>query len=598
MNQERPPEPPPPSAPQDAATVQAGDEKRPFSSHVAPMAVAPAVGLAFSFLPYSLWWYRTGHFQYIADLDNQYYLQLASRLYYSNLFSMRDVVVPAGATMYQALQFVPVVLLVRLLDLPVLDVNRVWHLWAAIALPLAFYLVFFHSLRRPWAAACCAIIMLVDCGISTTQPLVMQAIRFYQAAAGHLPALYDGQDLLSQWRIIDPALGLPFLLLQVFFVSAAVEKRSTRSIPLAAGVTTALLFYIWFYYWTAAVGALTIGFILDRDARRPYAIILGIALALGAPAIVAGLITKPLLDPQALHRIGFFASVPRLGFFLLPKAGLLALVVTGLWIWRNPKRLGLYLWCLALAALALSNNHIVTGLDLRAGHWRGIWGTSLSMLVFVMAAELLHGTVRVSRSSMTIAISGLLLIEVITGATLRTVEVSRSINGKVVFDGYRTFVSQPLPAASGWLPVGAIVGGDEEFCDLSSIVRGTRPLAGYAAFLSLSLNDHQWETREALNAHLEGLSEQDFRKRAKSYARSYGWGQSADPQKSRAVEAGMMREFMTMEDAPTLEKEATGVCYVALQAGDSEPAYLGHGWRLVEAEPYWRIWTRRNGCSK
>jgi hypothetical protein len=189
----------------------------------------------------------------------------------------------------------------------------------------------------------------------------------------------------GQWRIIDPPVGMPFLLLQVFFVSAAVERPQSGSVPLAAGISTALLFYVWFYYWSAAVAALAIGFVLDRSARRAYATILGIGLGAGAPAIIEGLITKPLLDPQALHRIGFFAPVPRLAFFLLPKAGLIALFVTGAWIWRKLTRDGL--WCLALAALALSNNHIISGLDLRAGHWRIMWGTGLSILVFVMAAQ-------------------------------------------------------------------------------------------------------------------------------------------------------------------------------------------------------------------
>jgi hypothetical protein len=579
--------------------VPNAQERNRFSStFLAPIATVLAVGFVFSFLPYFLWWHHIGHFEYIADKDNQYYLQLASRLYYGNPFSMRDVVVPAMATMYQSFQFVPAVLLVRMLSLPVLEINLVWHLWAAIALPLAFYLVFFHWLRRPWAAACCAIIMLVDCGVSTTEPFVMQAIRIFQATAGRLPVMYDGQDLLGQWRIIDPAVGMPFLLLQVLLVSAAVERSQSRPIPLAAGISTALLFYVWFYYWTAAVAALAIGFVLDRSARRIYAAILGIGLVAGAPAIVGGLITKPLLDPQAFHRIGLFAPVPRLAFFLLPKAGLLALLVTGVWIWRNPAQDGLYLWCLALAALALSNNHIISGLDLRAGHWRNIWSTGSSILVFVMVTQLLRDHIRLSRSSITTVVLAVLLIDVAAGAALRTIEVSRGINARFVADGYQRFVSQSSLKASGMLPVGAIIGGNEKFCGLASIVRGTRPLAGYAAFLSLGLSDQEWEAREALNAHLEGLSEQDFRKQAIHLASSYGWGENANPQKSPMVEAGIMREFMRMENPSALEAAASGVSYVALQGGRPDPEYLKHGWSLVEAGPYWRVWTRSEAVSK
>src|SRR5438046_1628169 len=113
---------------------------------IASLATVLFVGFVFSFLPYFLWWRSTGHFVYIADRDNQYYLQFASRLYYGNLLSMRDVIVPLRPTMYQAFQFVPAVLIARILGLSVLAVNVVWHLWALVALPLALYFVFFYCL--------------------------------------------------------------------------------------------------------------------------------------------------------------------------------------------------------------------------------------------------------------------------------------------------------------------------------------------------------------------------------------------------------------------------------------------------------------------
>ncbi len=177
------------------------------SAFISSMAAVLGAGLAGSFLPYILWWHKTGHFVYIADKDNQYYLQLAAQPYYSNLFSMSDPVLPHGVTMYQSLQFIPAALIARILGLSALEINLVWHLWAAIALSLTFYLVFFHWLQRPWASALCAIVMLFDCGVLTVEPLVIQIVRLYQAAVGHLPIMFDGQDLLGQWRIVDPAVA-------------------------------------------------------------------------------------------------------------------------------------------------------------------------------------------------------------------------------------------------------------------------------------------------------------------------------------------------------------------------------------------------------
>jgi hypothetical protein len=239
--------------------------------------------------------------------------------------------------------------------------------------------------------------MLFDSGVTTGEPFFIQIIRLYQAAVGHFPILYDGQSVLGQWRVVDPAVGMPLLLFQVFVVSSAVGGPKGRGLLVAAGISTALLFYTWFYYWTAAVGALSIAFIVDRPARRTYAKILGIGITAGLPAIVDGLIIKPLLNSEALHRIGCFAPAPRLWFFPLPKGALLASLVTGVWIWLKKDREGLHLWCLTLAALALSNNHIVSGMDLSAGHWSFVWGTGLSILVLLMAVELSLNSSWVSR---------------------------------------------------------------------------------------------------------------------------------------------------------------------------------------------------------
>jgi hypothetical protein len=557
---------------------------------VSSIAVVLVTGFAFSFLPYLRWWHSTGHFAYIADKDNLYFLQLASRMYYGNLFSVRDAVLSQGASPYQSLQFAPAVILTRALGLPAPQVNAIWHLWAAIGMSIAFYFVFLGLLRRPWAAAFCAIVMLVDCGVLTVEPLIVPLTRLYQAAVGHLPVLYDGEVLLGQWRIVDPAIGLPMLLLQIFFVSFAVERPQDRKISVAAGISTGVLFYTWFYYWPAAIGALTIAFILDRPARRIYASILGVGVVVGLPAIVEGFVTKTLLNVDALHRIDYFAPVPRLSFFLLPKVALLALLVTGLWIWRKPNLEGLYLWCLALSALLLSNNHIVSGMDLRAGHWRYVWGTSLSMLVLVMAAQLLPKALRASPWAATVVAASVLLFELTAGTVLRVIEGDRSVNQQLTQSEYMKFELQGTKVPR-LLPVDAVVAGDEAFCNMASIVSGVRPLAGYAVFMSLDIDDREWASREALNAHLEGLSEQDFRSKARDAGTSYGWGESADKQAGARVEAGMMGEFAALDDPrPGIEK--FGVSYVAIPAARPDPDYLKRGWSLLEAGPSWRIWKR------
>ena len=106
------------------------------------------------------------------------------------------------------------------------------------------------------------------------------------------------------------------------------------------------------------------------------------------------------------------------------------------------------------------------------------------------------------------------------------------------------------------------------------------------------MDDREWELREALNAHLEGLTEQDFRSKARDAARDYGWGESADRQRAAMVEAGMMQEFARMETDPHPWIKTFDVSYVAIQATGPDPDYLKHGWSLIEAGPSWRIWRK------
>jgi hypothetical protein len=188
--------------------------------------------------------------------------------------------------------------------------------------------------------------------------------------------------------------------------------------------------------------------------------------------------------------------------------------------------------------------------------------------------------------------SAVLLVEVAAGAALRAIEVNRSLNEKFVLNGYKKFLLQGPSKAQQLLPVNSVIAGDEEFCDLASIATGVRPLAGYAAFLSLGVDDQEWESREALNAHIEGLSEREFRSKARDARRPYGWGESADRQRAAMAEAGMMQEFARMEGDPRPWIKAFGVSYVAIQATEPDPDYLKRGWSLIEAGPYWRIWRK------
>ena len=231
-------------------------------------------------------------------------------------------------------------------------------------------------------------------------------------------------------------------------------------------------------------------------------------------------------------------------------------------------------------------------MDLSAGHWCFVWSTALSILVLLMAVQFLLSNFGGSRQAVVMVALAALLFEISAGTALRAIEIDRSLDETFILNRYKTFVSQVPAKGSQSLFENGVIAGDEGFCDLATIVSGVRPLAGRAAFVSLSIDDRELESREALNAYLGGLSEQDFRSKAKAMGENYGWGHAPDPLRGAMVEAGMMREFARIKSDPQPGIKAFRVRYVALQTTRPDPDYLKRGWSLLEAGPYWRIWSK------
>jgi hypothetical protein len=120
-----------------------------------------------------------------------------------------------------------------------------------------------------------------------------------------------------------------------------------------------------------------------------------------------------------------------------------------------------------------------------------VWGTSLSILVLLMVVQFSLNRFRASPRAVAIFASAALLIETSGGTALRAIEVDRSLNATLILNGYKKFVSQAPSKVPQLLSVNAVIAGDEEFCDLASTVSGVRPFAGYAAFLSLGIDDRE-----------------------------------------------------------------------------------------------------------
>jgi hypothetical protein len=191
----------------------------------------------------------------------------------------------------------------------------------------------------------------------------------------------------------------------------------------------------------------------------------------------------------------------------------------------------------------------------------------------------------------TIAISAFVLLELGIGIALRTIEVTRSLNGNLVLAGYENYIEQNQIIRPPPLAAGAVIAGDEAFSNLAAIFNGTIPFAGYPAFLSLSLSDSAWEFREALNAHLLGLDEVEFRQKAIAAGRRYAWGES-DPRNGQKVEQDMMHAYAELDNPSDLLINKFNIRYIAAPVARPTPDYLKRGWTLLVAGPVWRIWAK------
>lgn len=265
---------------------------------LAPPALAMLAGLFVAILPHLMQAAKVGSPAWIADHDDLLYLTYTSRAYVHHPASLDDPMDPdSGICTYPWLQMGPAVLTARALGLGPLGVSIVWRAWGGLAMPLMAYFLLEQAMRgapglagegrrsvRRWVAAGLAALTVSDPGFVGGQPWFRQAQITAQVLSGRIPAdLLDNRPQIHrEWRVITPAISLPFLLAFAWLLSRAREAPSRGRI-VASGIAYGLLFHVYFYFWTAATVALGLLALVDRSKRR-------VALGTG---VLGGLIGLP-----------------------------------------------------------------------------------------------------------------------------------------------------------------------------------------------------------------------------------------------------------------------------------------------------------------
>jgi hypothetical protein len=565
-----------------------------WAPHARALLCCFVVALAISLLPYLIWALALGRpFIYIGDADNQLHLQIAANAFFNHPWYLGDPARPGAPTHYPWLQFVPFVLLARLLQLGPFDINLLWHLWAAAGMALGFYVVFWRYLRLRAVAAACAVFAMTDAGLTSAHPVVHQLFLLAQIISGHTRAITDDwPPIIFQWRVVDPAVGFPIVLLHVAAVTTARE-RPTRTFLLAAGATFGILFYIYFYYWTAVAGGLALAFALDAAGRRVYFHTAWIGGIIGAPGVVHDYLLKSALSTEAMQRFGLFVPMPRLPGLMLPRSTIVLLSLLLVWLWRT-RRLELsYLWALAVVGLVLNNLGAIIGLDLQQGHWRFIWGTAAEILLIILVVDWARRWLRWSPMATKISL-GALGLYIIGALFLEGFDVLHTQACRRVFVAYRMYSMQQSHVGKVHLTPLSTIAGDERYVDLAMIAQNLFPLYTYAVLISPTITDHDWELRFALNAYLMGVDAGAFRAQAEHFAATYQWGPWSYGESGGrpALFAQLVNAYKEVTDTPFASLDRFAVRYVVLPSGDGPPPDGAGVWFPVENGTSWTVWER------
>ena len=574
--------------------VEGDGRRRPVGrADLAAAALCVAVGVAMAILPHLIWWPRLGAPVYVADHDDLLYLTVARQAYRHHPTALGDPTrVSGGVSMYNTLVFVPGILAAKGLGLGPLGINLAWRALAGLGVALGWYALMRHYLGRPWVAAALAVFMLADVGATKGLPLARTAILAGQMATGRGGALFDDFPRVQpEWRIITPAMSLAFLLLHLWLLARARDRPTAARIA-AAGAGFGLLFYAYFYYWTAAGLALLVALALDAGRRRVYFFTGAIGGLIGLPAVVSGMLAKHATAPDWLPRNDTFLPIARTSELLLPKLGLVLMIVGLAWVWARRRDL-VYLWALATAGLLLLNHQVVSGLQIQNFHWSYVWEIGYSALFVLLIAGAAFDRPALPRAWLA-GLFALVALDAAAGFGFRALEATRTRQTREILAAYRDYRDQRLAPGVPPLAPDAVVAGDLPFVNQAVILEDQRPLAHYTTQLSPDLDDRAYLRRIALNAALRGLDRPAFAADHEGLLVK-GWGPwSRDPALRAAALAESLRDFDAFRADPAAGLAEYGVRYLAIPAGQVTPSPIRSGWRRLQAGPTWQVWERED----
>jgi hypothetical protein len=405
-------------------------EKEPAIKRTAfPLGVAclaALCGLLMSTLPYFAW-NRVAHSSvWIADVDEIIYTEVASNVYYRHPLRLSDpTFVDGGPSVYSWLQLVPAELVCKGLGLRPIRFGLVVRIMGGLAVGFGWYALVWQQVRRAWVAMVGAVFLLTDGGWIVMRPFiypwsVLAGVVLERSGEvfAHNPSIH------REWRIISPVVVLPFLFVYLWALRRSVQKFSRTfswsffgSGVVWSGLAFGLLFFAYFYFWTAAGLGLLLGIVVDRERWRVYFHTGWIGCLIGAPELARMLVTRSAAGSEWMQRVDVLVPIGRWSehgrFFL---SAVVVLITFGM-VWRFSRQL-LYLWCLCAAGFIMIHQQVFTGMQMQNYHWAYIFCACTVLLLVLLTIDWIGRTGELGRRAGKILVA-VVLVNAGAGVYLR-----------------------------------------------------------------------------------------------------------------------------------------------------------------------------------
>ncbi len=557
------------------------------------------LGALISVLPHLLFFIKCHLLFWVSNEDElEIYLPIAAKAYFNHPGYFSDPVFESfRPTTFPWIQFFPVNAVISLFSLGPEWIGFLWRLLAGSVLGLTWYLVIHQEIKSKWIAAVLAGAVLADSGYIYDHFISTQLFMLNRLFTS-LPQ-NDGMVFWSpQWRIMNPALSLGFLLLYYLTLSQIIvqpglQSSSSQIQPsqkqiLWTGFSFGLLFWVYFYYWTVALLSLSILLCIDPKNRTRYLQVLILGLIIGFPSLIWDAYLKFSFSSDWLQRSDRFVSIPHFSELMISKAEVTLIFLSGVYVFHFQKRL-IWLWVHCLGGFLLLNHQILTGLQIENFHW--IYSFSPTFLLFgLWVTYALYQSLNSNLLKKILATTAVLIlvIDIAAGFYTRKIEFESGLKTPALGFLVQKFYEQRNLVGPFKFQPQAVLAGDNLYVQVSTVLDNTIPLFSHSVRMSPSISNDEFYDRIASNLYLKNLDQAQALLDWNNFKMPGPWRRHLELKKEQTQK--ILNRLFSIRKDPASMLRRFSVRYLALENGRLPPEHASFRWNLRQQGPHWSIY--------